>query len=39
MKSSVIKRPIVMAGNKMSVSLEDAFWSALNADAAHNTSL
>ena len=28
---SVIKRPIVIAGNKMSrVSLEDAFWSALN---------
>ena len=27
---SVFKRPIVIAGNKMSVSLEDAFWSALN---------
>ena len=30
MKSSVIKRSIVIAGNKMSVSLEDAFWNAMN---------
>ena len=29
MKSSVIKRSIVLAGHKTSVSLEDAFWRAL----------
>ena len=29
MKSAVIKRSIVIAGHKTSVSLEDAFWSAL----------
>jgi predicted DNA-binding ribbon-helix-helix protein len=29
MKSSVIKRSIVIAGRKTSVSLEDAFWKAL----------
>ena len=29
MKSSVVKRSIVLAGNKTSVSLEDAFWRAL----------
>jgi predicted DNA-binding ribbon-helix-helix protein len=29
MKSSVVKRSIVIAGRKTSVSLEDAFWSAL----------
>jgi predicted DNA-binding ribbon-helix-helix protein len=29
MKSQVIKRSIVIAGHKTSVSLEDAFWSAL----------
>ena len=29
MKSSVIKRSIVIAGHKTSVSLEDAFWKAL----------
>ncbi len=29
MKSSVIKRSIVVAGHKTSVSLEDAFWKAL----------
>jgi len=28
-KSSVVKRSIVIAGHKTSVSLEDAFWSAL----------
>jgi predicted DNA-binding ribbon-helix-helix protein len=29
MKSPVIKRSIVVAGNKTSVSLEDPFWEAL----------
>jgi predicted DNA-binding ribbon-helix-helix protein len=29
MKSQVIKRSIVIAGHKTSVSLEDAFWTAL----------
>jgi predicted DNA-binding ribbon-helix-helix protein len=29
MKSPVIKRSIVIAGHKTSVSLEDAFWTAL----------
>ncbi len=29
MKSAVIKRSIVIAGHKTSVSLEDAFWSGL----------
>jgi predicted DNA-binding ribbon-helix-helix protein len=29
MKSSVVKRSIVIAGHKTSVSLEDAFWKAL----------
>lgn len=29
MKSPVIKRSIVIAGHKTSVSLEDAFWQAL----------
>ena len=29
MKSLVIKRSIVLAGHKTSVSLEDAFWSTL----------
>ena len=29
MKSSVIKRSIVVAGHKTSVSLEDAFWKSL----------
>jgi predicted DNA-binding ribbon-helix-helix protein len=29
MKSTVIKRSIVIAGHKTSVSLEDAFWTAL----------
>jgi predicted DNA-binding ribbon-helix-helix protein len=28
MKSQVVKRSIVIAGNKTSVSLEDAFWAA-----------
>ena len=29
MKSPVVKRSIVIAGHKTSVSLEDAFWDAL----------
>jgi predicted DNA-binding ribbon-helix-helix protein len=29
MKSSVVKRSIVVAGHKTSVSLEDAFWNGL----------
>ena len=29
MKSSIIKRSIIIAGHKTSVSLEDAFWKAL----------
>jgi predicted DNA-binding ribbon-helix-helix protein len=29
MKSHVVKRSIVIAGHKTSVSLEDAFWDAL----------
>ena len=29
MKSSVLKRSIVIAGHKTSVSLEDAFWDSL----------
>jgi predicted DNA-binding ribbon-helix-helix protein len=29
MKSSVVKRSIVVAGHKTSVSLEDAFWKGL----------
>ena len=29
MKSPVIKRSIVIAGHKTSVSIEDAFWTAL----------
>jgi predicted DNA-binding ribbon-helix-helix protein len=29
MKSAVVKRSIVIAGHKTSVSLEDAFWGAL----------
>ena len=29
MKSSVVKRSVVIAGHKTSVSIEDAFWSGL----------
>ena len=29
MKSQVVKRSVIVAGHKTSVSLEDAFWSAL----------
>ena len=35
MKSPVVKRSIVIAGHKTSVSLEDAFWSSLK-DIAGN---
>ena len=35
MKSLVVKRSIVLAGHKTSVSLEDEFWSALKEVAAH----
>ena len=34
MKSSVVKRSIALAGHKTSVSLEDAFWAALETIAA-----
>jgi predicted DNA-binding ribbon-helix-helix protein len=39
MKSPVVKRSIVIAGHKTSVSLEDAFWKALKdiAVAQHTT--
>jgi predicted DNA-binding ribbon-helix-helix protein len=39
MKSPVIKRSIVVAGHKTSVSLEDAFWKSLKeiADDRHVT--
>ena len=29
MKSTIVKRSIVLAGHKTSVSLEDAFWDGL----------
>ena len=34
MKSSVVKRSVVIGGHKTSISLEDAFWSHLK-DIAH----
>jgi predicted DNA-binding ribbon-helix-helix protein len=34
MKSSVVKRSIVIAGHKTSVSIEDAFWNGLKDIAA-----
>ncbi len=39
MKSSILKRSIVIAGHKTSVSLEDAFWRGLKeiAYAQHKT--
>ena len=39
MKSSVVKRSVVIGGHKTSVSLEDAFWSGLKeiACAQHAT--
>jgi len=40
MKSPIIKRSIVIAGHKTSVSLEDAFWRGLKEIArAHRTTL
>jgi predicted DNA-binding ribbon-helix-helix protein len=39
-KSLIVKRSIVLAGHKTSVSLEDAFWQALKEIArARNTTL
>jgi predicted DNA-binding ribbon-helix-helix protein len=35
MKSSVVKRSIVIAGHKTSVSLEDCFWNGLRQIARH----
>ncbi len=35
MKSPVVKRSIVIAGHKTSVSLEDAFWKGLKEIAGH----
>jgi predicted DNA-binding ribbon-helix-helix protein len=35
MKSPVVKRSIVIAGHKTSVSLEDAFWTSLKEIAGH----
>lgn len=35
MKSPVVKRSIVIASHKTSVSLEDAFWAALKEIAGH----
>ena len=37
MKSPVVKRSIVIAGHKTSVSLEDAFWKALKEIAGSRT--
>ena len=34
MRSSIVKRSIVIAGHKTSVSIEDAFWTALKDIAA-----
>lgn len=38
MKSPVVKRSIVIAGHKTSVSLEDQFWDALKEIAANQRS-
>lgn len=38
MKSPVVKRSIVIAGHKTSVSLEDQFWDALKEIAANKRS-
>jgi predicted DNA-binding ribbon-helix-helix protein len=35
MKSLIVKRSIVLAGHKTSVSLEDAFWKSLKEIATH----
>jgi predicted DNA-binding ribbon-helix-helix protein len=39
MKSSVIKRSIMLAGRRTSICLEDVFWKSLReiADARHET--
>ena len=37
MKSSVVKRSVVISGHKTSVSLEDAFWKALKEIATGRT--
>ena len=39
MKSTVVKRSIILAGHKTSVSLEDAFWQGLKeiANIEHKT--
>ncbi len=37
MRSAILKRSIVIAGHKTSVSLEDAFWSRLKAIAAQRS--
>ena len=40
MKSQIVKRSIVIAGHKTSISLEDAFWSGLKEIAqAHQATL
>jgi len=36
MKSLVLKRSIIIAGHKTSVSLEEAFWSGLKEIAQHS---
>jgi predicted DNA-binding ribbon-helix-helix protein len=36
MKSSIIKRSVIVAGHKTSVSLEDAFWQAFKEIAHHS---
>jgi predicted DNA-binding ribbon-helix-helix protein len=38
MKSTVIKRSVVVAGHKTSVSLEEEFWKALK-EIAHNRNM
>ena len=38
MKSSVVKRSIVIDGHKTSVSLEDAFWTDLKNNRAYPAS-
>ena len=35
MKSSIVKRSVVIGGHKTSVSLEDAFWGSLKDIAKH----
>ena len=40
MKSSIVKRSVVIGGHKTSVSLEDAFWTDLRGIAnAHNATM